>query len=56
MFKLIVLMILLLFTYSVVNGFNDYEANIADIHEANSAAGFQQVGYFKDASLTSYTC
>ena len=50
MFKLIVLMILLLFTYSVVNGFNGYGTGIADIHKANSAPEFHQVGYFKDDS------
>ena len=50
MFKLIVLMILLLFSYSVVNGFNDNGSVSADIHEANSALSFHQVGYFKHDS------
>mgnify|MGYP001819841133 FL=1 len=48
MSKIIVLMIFLLFTYSVVNGFNDHESRSAEIHEANSAPGFQQLGYFAD--------
>jgi len=48
MFKLILLMLLLLFTYSVVNGFNGYETRLAEIQEADSAPGFQQLGYVKN--------
>ena len=50
MFKFIVLMILLLFTYSVVSGFNGNEAVSADISKTDSAPDFHQVGYFKDDS------
>ena len=46
--KSILLMILLLFTYSVVNGFNDYETRRAEIQEADSAPGFHKLGYLRD--------
>lgn len=48
MLKLILLMLLLLFTYSVVNGFNGYETRLAEIQETDPAPGFLQLGYFKD--------
>lgn len=50
MSKLIILMTLLLFSYSVVNGFNGNGTVSADIHKANSVLSFHQVGYFKDDS------
>jgi len=46
--KSILLMILLLFTYSVVNGFNNYETRRAEIQEADSAPGFHKLGYLRD--------
>ena len=48
MFKLIVLVILLLFTYSVVGGFNGNGAVFADIGKVDSAPEFHQVGHYKD--------
>ena len=50
MFKLIVLMILLLFTYSVVGGFNGNGAVSADISKANSASEFHKIGHYTDDS------
>ena len=46
--KSILLIIILLFTYSIVNGFNDNETRLADIQEADSAPGFHQLGYLRD--------
>ena len=48
MSKLVVLTILLLSTYSVVNGFNDYEQRLAETPETDSAHGFHQLGYITD--------
>jgi len=50
MFKLTVLMTLLLFSYSVVNGFNGNGTASADISKADTVPDFHQVGYFKDDS------
>lgn len=48
MYRLIFLMLLMLFSYSVVDGFNGYETRLSGIQDADSAPGFLQLGYFKD--------
>ncbi|MDH3903152.1 MAG: hypothetical protein OES90_08025 [Xanthomonadales bacterium] len=50
MFKLIVLMILLIFTYSLVNGFSGDGTSFASIGKLGSVTDFHEVGYFKDES------
>lgn len=50
MSKFILLMLLLLFTYSMVDGFNGYETRLAEIQEEDPAHGFLQMGYFRDKS------